>query len=83
MDYLKLVVIGIHIQVVISLGFIQLSGDTCVYGFFSEEKLVMVLALYVDDLILGSDSIERQEWLVTKLSEEFSTKVIRLPTNVL
>jgi hypothetical protein len=43
----------------------------------------MALTLYVDDLILGSDSIGRQEWLITKLTEELSTKVISLPTNVL
>jgi hypothetical protein len=54
-----------------------------VYGFFSSGKLVMALTLYVDDLILGTDSIGRQEWFVTKLTEEFSTKVIGLPTNVL
>ena len=68
---------------IISLGFVQLREDTCVYGFFSDGKLVMALALYVDDLILGTDSIGRQEWFVTKLTEEFSTKVIGLPTNVL
>lgn len=43
----------------------------------------MALTLYVDDLILGSDIIGRQEWLITKLTEELSTKVISLPTNVL
>ena len=68
---------------IISLGFVQLREDMCVYGFFSDGKLVMVLALYVDDLILGSENIGRQEWFVTKLTDEFSTKVIGLPTNVL
>jgi hypothetical protein len=54
-----------------------------VYGFFSSGKLVMALALYVDDLILGSDIIGRQECFINKLTEELSTKVISLPTNVL
>ena len=53
------------------------------YGFFSSGKLVMALTLYVDDLILGSDRIGRQEWFITKLTEQLSTKVISLPTNVL
>lgn len=53
------------------------------YGFFSSGKLVMALTLYVDDLILGSDSIGMQEWFITKLTEQLSTKVISLPTNVL
>ena len=49
---------------IISLGFVQLREDTCVYGFFSDGKLVVIMALsiYVDGLIsLGSDSIGRQE----------------------
>lgn len=53
------------------------------YGFFSSGKLVMALTLYVDDLILGSDSIGMQEWFITKLTEQLNTKVISLPTNVL
>ena len=53
------------------------------YGFFSSGKLVMALTLYVDDLILGSDGIGRQEWFIIKLTEELSTRVISLPTNVL
>jgi hypothetical protein len=68
---------------IISLGLVQLREDTCVFGYFIDGKLALVIALYVDDIILGSDTIERQQWFVDKITEKFSSKIIGLPTNIL
>jgi hypothetical protein len=65
------------------LGFIQLRNDLCVYILVVEGKLVGVIALYVDDIILGFDTEDRKHWFVTNICNKFSTKVIGLPKNVI
>ena len=42
-----------------SLVFIQLRNDLCVYILVVGNKLVAVIALYVDDIILGFDTEDR------------------------
>ena len=65
------------------LGFIQLRNDLCVYILVVNEKLVAVIALYVDDIILGFDTEDRKQWFITNICSKFSTKVIGLPKNVI
>jgi hypothetical protein len=61
------------------LGFIQLRNDLCVYILVVNEKLVAVIALYMDDIILGFDTEDRKHWFSTNICSKFSTKVIGLP----
>ena len=49
------------------LGFIQLRNDLCVYILVVNEKLVAVIALYVDDIILGFDTEDRKHWFSTNI----------------
>ena len=65
------------------LGFIQLRNDLCVYILIVGNKLVAIIALYVDDIILGFDTEDRKHWFVTNICSKFSTKVIGLPKNVI
>jgi hypothetical protein len=68
--------------IVKDMGFVQLREDLCVYALFEEGQLVAVIALYVDDLLLGCDTTQREGWFVEKICNTFKTKVIGLPTNV-
>jgi len=65
------------------MGFVQLREDLCVFGYFEDGKLVAVVALWVDDIILGVDSSSRRDWFCNTIGERFKTKVIGLPTNVI
>ena len=68
---------------VVNLGFVRLRTDICVYALFEENRLVAVLALYVDDIILGVDSIDRKDWFLSNIRSRFPTKLIGLPKNVI
>ena len=67
----------------INLKFVRLREDLCVYALFVGGKIVIILALYVDDLLLGFDTEERELWFVAIISARFTTTVIGLPTNIL
>jgi hypothetical protein len=67
----------------ISIKFIALREDLCIFVLFIDGKLVAIIAIYVDDLLLGFDSIERRDWFIALLSARFTTKVIGLPTSLL
>ena len=66
----------------LELGFVQLREDLCVFVLFVDGKIVAVVALYVDDILLGVDTVARKEWFVSTITARFKTKVIGLPTNV-
>jgi hypothetical protein len=65
------------------LGFVQLRSDLCVYILVESNKVVGVIALYVDDIILGFDTEDRKQWFVTNICSKFSTKIIGIPKNVI
>jgi hypothetical protein len=67
----------------VTIKFTKLREDLCVFILFIDGKLAAVTAVWVDDFILGFDSICRKEWFIKALSEKFDTKVIGLPTNLL
>jgi hypothetical protein len=58
-------------QVLIDLGFHSLHADTCVY-VLHQSSTIMLLALYVDDLLLLSNSMDRLNTLKHDLSSRFS-----------
>jgi hypothetical protein len=55
------------------LGFTALHADTCVY-ILRQSSVLIIIALYVDDLLLFSNSLERLETLKRDLSSRFSMK---------
>jgi hypothetical protein len=66
----------------IQLGFTKIREDLCCYVLFENGKLVAAVALYVDDMIAGFDSIDRMEWFANNISAQYTTKAIGLPSNV-
>ena len=65
------------------LGFVQLRDDLCVYALFENGKLVAIIALYVDDIVLGSDTEAREQWFTALLMARFKAKIIGIPANVI
>ena len=70
-------------EFLIEMHFVQLREDMCIFVLFVDGKLVAVVALYVDDIILGVDSVARADWFCSTLCARFKAKVIGLPTNVI
>jgi hypothetical protein len=66
----------------IDLGFVQIREDLCVFVLFVDGIIVAVVALYVDDILLGVDTVARADWFVSAITARFKTKVIGLPSNV-
>jgi Reverse transcriptase (RNA-dependent DNA polymerase) len=60
-------------QALLNLGFVSLQTDTCVY-ILREDSIVLVVALYVDDLLLLSNSLERLNAFKRDLSNNFRMK---------
>jgi hypothetical protein len=67
----------------VELGFIQLREELCVFVLFVDGKLVAVVALYVDDILLGVDTRARADWFSSAINTRFKAKVLGLPTNVI
>jgi histone deacetylase 1/2 len=67
----------------IELGFIKIREDLCVYVLFVNGELVACAVLYIDDVIAGFDSAEREEWFRNALAGKYKTKAIGLPSNVI
>ncbi|KAL5543993.1 hypothetical protein UlMin_007777 [Ulmus minor] len=58
------------------VGFERSQYDSCLYHKISGHKCVLYLLLYVDDILLISDSAEEIKSLKYKLSSEFDMKYI-------
>jgi hypothetical protein len=67
----------------VELGFTQLREDLCIFVLFIDGVLVAIVALYVDDILLGVDSVARADWFCSTITARFKCKVIGLPTNVI
>ena len=55
--------------VLISIGFILLKSDTCIYIY--NHDVVIILTLYVDDLLVIGGDIQLMEKIMSKLIEKF------------
>jgi len=51
------------------MGFVQTSCDSCVYT--TSERETLVIAVYVDDIVLGSKSIKRMTKVKESLAKQF------------
>ena len=56
--------------VLVDIGFVQLKSDTCVY-VYSRESVKIILALYVDDLLLAGNNAEAMAIVKSQLKQRF------------
>ena len=56
-----------------SIGFTQLKNDTCIF-IYNKDGIQLLLALYVDDMIIGFNSEQHTDWLFSQLSKNFIVK---------
>lgn len=49
-----------------SLGFVNIREDVCIFILAREGRVVAILALYVDDFLIGTDSDNTEAWLIIK-----------------
>jgi hypothetical protein len=55
------------------LGFRQLTSESCIF-VYKNNSMFILLALYVDDMIIGSNTNISTEWLFQQLSKHFVVK---------
>lgn len=60
------------------IGFTRSKADYCLYTLKDEESEVL-LVLYVDDVLLSSNSDEKLEYVINSLSSEFKMKDLGVP----
>ena len=73
----------LFVNYLLEMGFVQIREDLCLLILVIDSVIVAIIALYVDDLLIGTDNAERELWLLTTLSARFDLKVIGLPTLLL
>jgi hypothetical protein len=61
----------------ISLGFIQLISDSCVYKQIRNNS-VNIIVIYVDDIILATSNINNVDWFRIQLEKKFIVKSTQL-----
>ena len=61
------------------LGYKPLSEDPCIYILVENGKIVSIFAVYVDDFIIGSDTLPRELWIRLK----FKIKELGVPELIL
>ena len=61
-------------RVLLELGFSRLEADHCVYQFHDGDNVVIYIALYVDDLLILSNSMRRLDQFKNQLSQIFQMK---------
>ena len=59
--------------VLISIGFVPLKSDTCIY-IYNYDGVIIILTLYVDDLLVIEGFIQVMEKITSKLMEKFKMR---------
>ena len=54
-----------------SLGFVNIREDVCIFILAREGRVVAILALYVDDFLIGTDSDDTEAWLIKEITKVF------------
>ena len=52
--------------------------DVCIFILAREGRVVAILALYVDDFLIGTDSDDTEAWLIKEITKLFKIKVLGL-----
>jgi hypothetical protein len=60
-------------KILLEIGFKQLTSESCIFIYF-KDNIRIILALYVDDMIIGSNDNESKDWLFNQLSKNFIVK---------
>ena len=66
----------------LSLGYAQSEVDPCLYSFLQGD-LITYVAVYVDDLLIASNSPTEQIRLTTSLSVAFEMRDLGFPSTLL
>ena len=61
-----------------SLGFVNIREDVCVFILAREGRVVAILALYVDDFLIGTDSDNAEAWLIKETTKTLKIKVLEM-----
>lgn len=60
-------------ETLLKIGFKQLTSESCIFNYNMDGK-ILILALYVDDMIIGADSSNSTQWLFSQLGSNFTVK---------
>jgi hypothetical protein len=66
-----------------SLGYKPLLEDPCIYVLTENGRIVSIFAVYVDDFVIGSDSILRENWIIQEMRKCFKIKELGTPKLIL
>lgn len=58
----------------VSLGFERSKADSCLYVWQSDDKSLIYLVLYVDDMLIVSNHLQKLNALVDKMAQKFKMK---------
>ena len=61
-------------EFLVKVGFVRSNYDSCVYMMRRNEKVILYLLLYVDDILMASSNRQEIQKLNEKLNEEFEMK---------
>jgi hypothetical protein len=64
-------------RTLIELGFKQLTSESCIF-IYNSNSMHILLALYVDDMIIGINDNSSADWLFQQLSKHFVVKQNKL-----
>ena len=53
------------------MGFVQIREDLCLLILVIDSVIVAIIALYVDDILIGTDTDAREQWLLLSLQARF------------
>ena len=66
----------------LNLGFGISEMDPCLFTYFEEHTLVLIVAVYVDDLIIGG-TLKFAEWFANEIKKEFLMEDLGEPKRIL
>ena len=64
-------------EYIIALGFMKTRLDPCIYYKRGKKERVIFLGLYVDDVLIAIHEEEELRYVILKLEERFSIKMLR------
>ena len=65
------------------LGYKPLSLDPCIFVLLEQGRIVSIFDVYVDDFVIGSDTILREIWIIERLRTKFKIKELGVPEIIL
>ena len=73
----------LFVSYLLGMGFVQIREDLCLLILVIDNVIVAIIALYVDDLLIGTDTDAREQWLLLSLQARFDLRIIGIPSLLL